>query len=274
MSKHIGLGGIAIVGVALTLVLPLAAQQPAATSGTTPAPADAPTVKDPMRFSAFAVSLPAGASGVVEIAIERWTTDVERQSILDVLAGASFKQGGQTKLLDALQKVTPRNGYIRTPNSLGWDLKYARENQLPDGTRQVVIATDKPVASRRGERFRRDGLPLLVRRDADETERQGGGPPPGGERSRYQRRQSPAGELRAGAGPTDDDHAGSVEEEGLRKTVVMATTRRLSRMQIASVASAALCSRRTFTSERSISPRALVHESGSYKPSGGGGRRW
>ena len=146
MSKHIGLGGIAIVGVALTLVLPLAAQQPAATSGTTPAPADAPTVKDPMRFSAFAVSLPAGASGVVEIAIERWTTDVERQSILDVLAGASFKQGGQTKLLDALQKVTPRNGYIRTPNSLGWDLKYARENQLPDGTRQVVIATDKPVS--------------------------------------------------------------------------------------------------------------------------------
>ena len=146
MSKHIGLGGIAIIGVALNLVLPVAAQQPAATSGTTPATADAPTVKDPMRFSAFAVSLPAGASGVVEIAIERWTTDAERQSILDVLGGASFKEGGQTKLLDALQKVKPRNGYIRTPNSLGWDLKYARENQLPDGTRQVVIATDKPVS--------------------------------------------------------------------------------------------------------------------------------
>lgn len=142
MSKHIGgVGGIAIIGVALALVLPVAAQQPPPAT-----PADAPTVKDPMRFSAFAVSLPAGASGVVEIAIERWTTDVERQSILDVLAGASFKEGGQTKLLNALQKVKPRNGYIRTPNSLGWDLKYARENQLPDGTRQVVIATDKPVS--------------------------------------------------------------------------------------------------------------------------------
>jgi hypothetical protein len=147
MSQHIGaLGGIAAIGVALTLVLPLAAQQPAATSGTTPATADAPTTKDPIRFSAFAVSLPAGEAGVVEIAIERWTTDVERQSLLDVLGGASFKEGGQTKLLDALQKVKPRTGYIRTPNSLGWDLKYARENQLPDGTRQVVIATDKPVS--------------------------------------------------------------------------------------------------------------------------------
>ena len=147
MSKHIGLGGIAIIGVAFALVLPLAAQQPAATSGTTPATAaDAPTVKDPMRFSAFAVSLPAGASGVVEIAVERWTTDAERQSLLDVLGGASFKEGGQSKLLSALQKVKPRNGYIRTPNSLGWDLKYARENQMPDGTRQVVIATDKPVS--------------------------------------------------------------------------------------------------------------------------------
>jgi hypothetical protein len=65
---------------------------------------------------------------------------------LVVLGGVSFKEGVQSKLLSALQKIKPRNGYIRTPNSLGWDLKYARENQMPDGTRQVVIATDKPVS--------------------------------------------------------------------------------------------------------------------------------
>jgi hypothetical protein len=45
-----------------------------------------------------------------------------------------------------MQDVKVRNGYIRTSNSLGWDLKYARENILEDGTRQIVILTDKPVS--------------------------------------------------------------------------------------------------------------------------------
>jgi hypothetical protein len=92
------------------------------------------------------VSMPTGQSGVVEIAIERWTTPPERQSLIDLLGTASFKEGGQQKLLTALQKVKPRTGYIRTPNSLGWDLKYCHDNVLSDGTRQIVIATDKPVS--------------------------------------------------------------------------------------------------------------------------------
>jgi hypothetical protein len=125
-------------GVGLALVAPLAAQQ-ADTPST-------PTKRDPLRFSAFAVSMPTGQAGVVDIVIERWTTDAERQSLLDVLAGASFRAGGQDKLLNALQKVKPRTGYIRTSKSLGWDLRYARENMLADGMRQIVIATDKPVS--------------------------------------------------------------------------------------------------------------------------------
>lgn len=132
------LGAIVVVGVALALVPALAARQQA--------PPDLPTTKDPLRFSAFAVSMQGGVAGNVEIHIERWTTDAERQTLVDVLAGASFKSGGQAKLLEALQKVKPRTGFIRTSNSIGWDLRYARENMLPDGTRQIVIATDKPVS--------------------------------------------------------------------------------------------------------------------------------
>lgn len=139
MTMHNRLvGAITILGVACVLALPIAAQQPA--------PVDMPTAKDPLRFSAFAVSLQGGRAGNVEIHIERWTTDAERQTLVDLLAGASFKSGGQAKLLEALQKVKPRTGFIRTSNSLGWDLRYARENLLPDGTRQIVIATDKPVS--------------------------------------------------------------------------------------------------------------------------------
>jgi hypothetical protein len=125
-------------GAGLALVVPVAARQ-ADTPST-------PTKRDPLRFSAFAVSMPTGQAGVVDIVIERWTTDAERQSLLDVLAGASFRAGGQDKLLNALQKVKPRTGYIRTSKSLGWDLRYARENMLADGMRQIVIATDKPVS--------------------------------------------------------------------------------------------------------------------------------
>jgi hypothetical protein len=54
-------------------------------------------------------------------------------------------EGGQDKLLDALQDIRPRTGYLRTPNSLGYDIKYARENILPDGTRQIVIVNDRRI---------------------------------------------------------------------------------------------------------------------------------
>ena len=43
-----------------------------------------------------------------------------------------------------LQKM-PKVGYIRTPQSLAWDLRFARQNPLDEGGRQVVLATDRPI---------------------------------------------------------------------------------------------------------------------------------
>jgi hypothetical protein len=104
-----------------------------------------PTQKDPLRFSAFAVQMEAGMSGSIEIAIERWSTDAERQTLVGLVNTATDKVGGQATLLKAVQDIKPRTGFIRTPNSMGWDLKYAYESKLPDGSRQIVIATDKPI---------------------------------------------------------------------------------------------------------------------------------
>jgi hypothetical protein len=135
------------IGFALALVPAVAAQtpaqQPTSTAGT---PSEAPTKKSPLRFSAFNVSMPTGMSGVTEIVIERWTTADERTKLLGLVETAKVGESGQRKLLDALQRINPRTGYIRTPNSIGWDLRYAVEDTLPDGTRQLVIATDKPVS--------------------------------------------------------------------------------------------------------------------------------
>ena len=122
----------------LTLAVPALAQEPDA--------AHVPTKKDPIRFRAFAVNMQAGMSGVVDIVIERWTTDAEREMLLSKVATATEQPGGQDELVSALQGIEARTGFIKTSNSLGWDLKYARENQLEDGGRQVVIATDKPIS--------------------------------------------------------------------------------------------------------------------------------
>lgn len=105
-----------------------------------------PTKKNPVRFDAIGQNLQGGMMGRIDIVVERWSTDGERQVLADLLAGTTDVRRDQDKLRDKLQDVEPRTGYIRTPNSMGWDLKYARENTLPDGTKQIVIATDKPIS--------------------------------------------------------------------------------------------------------------------------------
>jgi hypothetical protein len=126
---------VAALGIGCLMSASVPAQQPSpATSG--------PSVKNPLRFSAVGVSMNTSTMGRIEIVIERWTTDSEREALLGNLVTGRF----QDTLLRALERVEPRNGYIRTLQSLGWDLRYARDNRLPDGTRQIVIATDKPVS--------------------------------------------------------------------------------------------------------------------------------
>ena len=51
---------------------------------------------------------------------------------------------GPEKLLDTLQSL-PRVGYIRTPNSIGYDLHYARKAPLPEGGERVTLATDRYI---------------------------------------------------------------------------------------------------------------------------------
>jgi hypothetical protein len=125
--------------VLVALTLPSSAQAPEQRKG--------PTPKDPLHLTAFGISMQTGIKGTIDVVIERWTTDQERQMLLKFVAEskANFRSG-QEDLISALQDIKPRVGFIRVPNRLGWDLKYARENALPDGTRQIVVVTDKPVS--------------------------------------------------------------------------------------------------------------------------------
>ena len=125
---------IAALAVALAMLAahPASAQKP-------PQKRPEPGNKPIEIFKAFAVQMQSGRSGVVEIRITRWSTDEERQRLLDVL-----KEQGQPAMIADLQKL-PQVGYIKMPNTMGVALFYARSTELPDGTRQVVIGTDRAI---------------------------------------------------------------------------------------------------------------------------------
>jgi hypothetical protein len=97
------------------------------------------------EFSAFAVNLsnissPRGNAGTVDIVVERWSTDEERERLT-----STFVEQGPQRLLRELQKVKPRVGYIRTSTSLGYDLRFAWQKALPDGARRIYLVTDRPI---------------------------------------------------------------------------------------------------------------------------------
>ena len=94
-------------------------------------------------FTAFAINMGTmgtGANSSVDITIERWSSNAERDTLIK-----AFQTKQQEGLLSALQKVKPRVGFIRLPNTLGYDLPYAREHPDEDGGRRIVIATDRRI---------------------------------------------------------------------------------------------------------------------------------
>jgi len=102
----------------------------------------AQTNLQPERFTANAVSTsPEYGTGqrIVEITVDRWSPNAERERLV-----AALQTKGTDELLKQLQKNKPL-GRIRTPDSLGYDLRYAQQTPLPEGGRMIVIATDRPI---------------------------------------------------------------------------------------------------------------------------------
>ena len=92
------------------------------------------------RFTAVAVDMDRGTATPIQIAVERWSSDAERDRLLNVLL-----EKGADKLLDELQKAT-KVGYIRTNQSLAWDLHYAARTPGEDGGERIVLGTDRPMS--------------------------------------------------------------------------------------------------------------------------------
>jgi hypothetical protein len=123
----------AVLATATALALILSSSVPSAQSN----------MAKPEKFTAFAVDIsntaPRANSSVVDIEIKRWSTDTERDQLLEV-----FRAKGQEGLLAALQKL-PVVGGVRTPGSLSYDLHFARQRPGADGGREIFLMTDRYI---------------------------------------------------------------------------------------------------------------------------------
>lgn len=143
MPRKIGSKALLVVAGTLLLFAPLTAS---------------PQLEDaPARFAAFAVNMNRGNAGSVEILINRWSSDAERDRLMNVM----FDKG-QERLLAELQRM-PRMGYIRTPGRIGWDIHFARHEPAKDGGERIVLVTDRHMGFREvANRHRSVDYPFTV----------------------------------------------------------------------------------------------------------------
>lgn len=104
-------------------------------------------LEPPLRLTAFAVNLgvtpdarPSGQSGTVIINIDRWSNPAERTALLQ-----AFRDKGPDGLRAALLE-TKQVGNIRTPDRIGWALRYAYAVPTEDGGTQIFLATERRIA--------------------------------------------------------------------------------------------------------------------------------
>jgi hypothetical protein len=109
------------------------------TAAVFPLSSAAQTNGTPERYTATAVNMNNGAAGNIDITVNRWSTDQERDALMSVML-----EKGPEKLLDALQDVRPV-GHFGAPGNLSWDLRFARRTPLPDGGERVVLVTDRRI---------------------------------------------------------------------------------------------------------------------------------
>jgi hypothetical protein len=96
-----------------------------------------------VRYTANAINMDSSVrlkATTVDIVVNRWSTDAEREQLHTALV-----EQGQGKLLKTLQAM-PKVGYIKTPDALSYDLHYAHRIPVGDtGAERVVLTTDRPI---------------------------------------------------------------------------------------------------------------------------------
>jgi hypothetical protein len=91
-------------------------------------------------FTATSVNV-TGAPDPLKIDLLRWSTDAEREQVVNALADK-----GEKEFVDVLSKQ-PTLGYIWTSESAGYSVRYAVQTSMPDGSERIVVAADRRLGS-------------------------------------------------------------------------------------------------------------------------------
>jgi len=116
-----------------------------------PALADEGIAELPWNLQANAMVTQAGTGGrrssSLQLRINAWSTDEEREQILTEIQEATAQGGrrGNRAVARALRGAS-RVGSVNAPGQTGWSLRYSRVMQLHGGKQQILLATDRPVA--------------------------------------------------------------------------------------------------------------------------------
>lgn len=117
-----------VVSLSLLITIACAAVLSADTSG------------DVARYSFTVANAPKDAmvpDGRFRLRVVRWSTDAERQQLMDALDQPST-------LLQALP-YSSAAGYLQWPGGLDYTVRYARQTARPDGGADIVLLVERPV---------------------------------------------------------------------------------------------------------------------------------
>ncbi len=118
-------------------------------SSAQPVPSPNVSLPVPIRMNAFGVNMSniaTGATGMVDIRINRWSTAAEREKVIMTMVDK-----GQDALLSLLQDL-PSKGRLSFPAHqgpdptnmrLGWDIRYAWTRPDPEGGHRIIVALDR-----------------------------------------------------------------------------------------------------------------------------------
>jgi hypothetical protein len=119
----------------------IAAMLLAATAATA---AQTDTKTGPEKYTGTIANMESGSGSKIAIQIFQWSSDTDRQRVLQTLSSNEEKKPDElTKALAAL----PTIGYIWASGPAGYALKYAHRLAEPGGAERVVVMTDRPLGS-------------------------------------------------------------------------------------------------------------------------------
>ena len=98
------------------------------------------------QYKANAIMQTGGGSSIAEINIYRWSTDEERNEILEVIKKATAENRINSRDVAKALRGQKKAGYAFFAQRQGYPLRYSRSFDMGDGKRQIILATDRPVS--------------------------------------------------------------------------------------------------------------------------------